>query len=304
MKKDIRSLLDLTAADFRLLMRRAVSLKEDRKRGSENRPLSGKTLGLVFEKASTRTRISFEAAMAQLGGSSIFISPKDTQMARAESVADTARILSLYLDAVVLRTYSQAFLEEFADAASIPVINGLTDLYHPCQVLSDLMTVEEKKGPVQHLKIAWVGDGNNMSHSWINAAGVLGLNLTLACPESYAPKSEVLDAAGKSGMGRIRVTGDPIEAVMDADVVNTDVWASMGQESESKHRKNAFRNFTVDSRLMSHAKGDAIVMHCLPVHRGEEITGEVLDGPQSVIWDQAENKLHMHKAVLEALIGS
>ena len=303
MKKDIRSLLDLDAADFKQLLDRAAELKECRKKGRQERPLVGKTLGLIFEKASTRTRVSFEAAMAQLGGASVFISTKDTQMSRDEPVSDTARVLSRYLDALALRTYAQDLLEAFAEASDIPVINALTDVYHPCQVLSDLMTVVEYKGGLDGLKIAWVGDGNNMAHSWINAAGVLGFQLVLACPDRYGPSPDILNRALAKGAGRILLTSDPIEAVTDADVVNTDVWASMGRESEQAERKKVFEKFAVDAELLAHAKKDAVVMHCLPAHRGEEISEQVLEGPRSVVWDQAENKLHMHKAILEAYIG-
>jgi ornithine carbamoyltransferase len=301
-KRDIRSLLDLDRSDFRQLLQRAGELKKNRKAGRKELPLAGKTLGLIFEKTSTRTRVSFEAAMSQLGGVSIFISAKDTQMARNEPIRDTARILSRYIDALALRTFSQDMLETFAEAADIPVINALTDQYHPCQVLSDLMTVVERKGDCDGLKIVWVGDGNNMAHSWINAASVLGLQLVLACPEGYCPDSDILDRARKSGSGSIQVTSDPVEAVTDADVINTDVWASMGQESEEDQRKTVFKGFCVDAGMLTHAKKDAIVMHCLPAHRGEEISEEVLEGPQSVVWDQAENKLHMHKAILETFI--
>ncbi len=297
-------MLDLDAADFSRLLDRAAELKRMRKKGLIEQPLVGKTLGLIFEKASTRTRISFEAAMAQLGGASMFINVKDTQMSRNEPVSDTARILSRYLDALALRMYSQDMLEAFADAADIPVINALTDAYHPCQVLSDLMTVIEFKGGYAGLKIAWVGDGNNMAHSWINAASVLGLQLVLACPDNYGPHTDILDRAVKGGAGKITVTSDPLEAVTDADVINTDVWASMGQEAEQDERLKVFKKFTVDTDMLTHAKKDAIVMHCLPAHRGEEITEEVLEGPQSVVWEQAENKLHIHKAILEAFINT
>jgi ornithine carbamoyltransferase len=301
-KRDIRSLLDLNREDFEQLLKRAGELKKSRKTGRDEQPLVGKTLGLIFEKASTRTRVSFEAAMSQLGGVSIFISAKDTQMARNEPIRDTARILSRYLDVLALRTFSQDILEEFARTADIPVINALTDLYHPCQVLSDLMTVVEHKGGYDGLKIAWIGDGNNMAHSWINAASVLGLQLVLACPEGYLPDTGILDRAQDQGIGSIRVTSDPVEAATDADVINTDVWASMGQESEEDRRKTVFRGFCVDTDMLAHAKKDAAVMHCLPAHRGEEISEEVLEGPQSVVWDQPENKFHMHKAILELFV--
>ncbi len=301
MHTDLLTLAALDAADMDTLFDRAIELKARHKKGINDQPLLGKSLGLVFDKHSTRTRLSFEVAAIQLGGVSIFISSKDTQMARNEPVMDTARVLSRYLDLIAIRTYSQAFLEEFADAADIPVINALTDMYHPCQVLSDLLTVIEKKGGYKGLKIAWLGDGNNMAHSWINAAAALGLNLTLACPEGYLPDSQILEPAVAKG-GNITVVQDPYEAVRDADVVNTDVWASMGQESEQAEREKVFKPFQVNAGLMEKAAPDAIVMHCLPAHRGEEITEDVLEGPQSVVWDQTENKLHMHKAILDVLL--
>jgi len=302
-KKDIRSLLDLTESDFIALFDRAAELKDRRRRGIADTPLAGKTLGLLFDKASTRTRVSFETAAAQLGGTPLFISAGTTQMARAEPVADTARVLSRYLDALAIRTYSQDLLEEFADHGEIPVINALTDRYHPCQVLSDLMTVIEKRGGYRGVKIAWVGDGNNVAHSWINAAAVLGLSLTLACPEGFFPDEKILEAAQAMSRGRIEVTANPAAAVADAGVIYTDVWASMGQEAEAENRKSIFMPYQVNADLLRKAPADVIVMHCLPAHRGEEITDEVLEGPASVVWDQAENKMHIHKAILEALMA-
>jgi ornithine carbamoyltransferase len=301
-KKDILTIWDLTKDDVDRLIKRAIKLKTLQKQGMVEKLFSGKSLGLLFEKPSTRTRLSFEAAMIQLGGTPIYISTETTQMARQEPVKDTARVLSGYLDALAIRTYSQDLLEEFAKHCTIPVINALTDLYHPCQVLSDVMTVVEKKGHYQGLKIAWVGDGNNMAHSWINAAAILGFKLVLACPENYFPKQDILQKATADGIGEISVTTDPTFAISDADVVNTDVWASMGMEKEAEERKKAFFTYQLNQALLQKAKKDAIVLHCLPAHREEEITGEVLDGAQSVAWDQAENKLHMHKAILEALI--
>ncbi len=268
-----------------------------------DRPLVGKTLGLIFEKASTRTRVSFEAAMQQLGGSSMFISSQDTHMVRKEPIKDTARVLSRYLDAVAIRTYSQEMLEEFSRYADIPVINALTDMYHPCQVLSDILTVIECKGGYEDRKIAWAGDGNNVAQSWISAASVLGLNLYMACPEGYFPDERIVEDARKTGKGQIQIGTDPEAAVKDADVINTDVWASMGKEEEAEKRKKAFSPYQVNAKLVSMAKPDVIVMHCLPAHRDEEITEEVLEGERSVVWDQSENKMHMQKAVLEALIG-
>ncbi|MDO9567457.1 MAG: ornithine carbamoyltransferase [Candidatus Desulfaltia sp.] len=304
MKKDILTLLDLSKEDFEIFFKRALELKKEHSKGISSRSFAGKTLGLIFDKHSTRTRLSFETAMIQLGGSSIFISAKDTQIARDEPVRDTARVLSRYLDCLAIRTFSQDLLNEFAEYATIPVINALTDLYHPCQILSDLLTVIERKGGYKDLKITWVGDGNNVAHSWINAAAVLGLDLTLACPEGYYPDSKIVEKALERKCGKIMITSDPVEAAYDADVIYTDVWASMGQESEQNKRKQAFEPFQVNKELINNASKDVIVMHCLPAHRGEEISEEVLEGPNSVVWDQAENKLHMHKAVLEVLMAS
>jgi ornithine carbamoyltransferase len=302
LKKDILTLIDLTREDFEVLFERAAELKKRYKKGIADRPLVGKTLGLIFDKPSTRTRISFESAMVQLGGTPIFISAKDTQIARNEPVRDTARVLSRYLDGLAIRTYSQDWLKEFAEFTDIPVINALTDLFHPCQVLSDIMTVIEIKGGVKDIRIAWVGDGNNVAHSWINAAAVLDLNLVLACPDSYSPRKEVMKKALETGVGKINVTSNPVEAVKDADVIYTDVWASMGQESEQVKRQRVFEAFQVNQSLLKHAAEDVMVMHCLPAHRGEEISENVLEGPNSVVWDQAENKRHMHKAILDVLI--
>jgi ornithine carbamoyltransferase len=286
-----------------LLFKRAFELKEQLKEGAAERTLAGKTLGLIFDKPSTRTRISFEAAIIQLGGTPIFINARDTQIGRNEPVRDTARVIARYLDGLAIRTYSQDLLKEYAEFTNIPVINALTDLYHPCQVLSDLMTIIECKGDYTKLKIAWIGDGNNVCNSWINAAAVLGLDLVLACPEGYAPDPEILKRAMASGNDRLKVTTDPIAAVQYADVIYTDVWASMGQESEHGKRKRAFEPFQVNTDLLKSAtRDDVVVMHCLPAHRGEEISEAVLEGPHSIVWDQSENKLHMHKAVLDVLM--
>ncbi len=304
MKKDLLTLRDLSPDDFEALFERAFELKGRGGMGIPDRTLYGKTLGLIFDKASTRTRVSFEAAMVQLGGTPIFLNARDTQLIRNEPIADTARVLSRYLDGLVVRTYSQDLLEELAAAASTPVINGLTDAYHPCQALSDVMTILEKKGQLEGLKIVWVGDGNNVAHSWLNASAILALHFVLACPEGYYPKEDILGPAVKDTSGSIVVLSDPKEAVRDADVIYTDVWASMGQEKESAHRKAVFRPYQVDQALVALAKEDVMVMHCLPAHRGEEIAGDVLEGPQSVVWDQAENKLHMHKAILEKFLLS
>jgi ornithine carbamoyltransferase len=296
MKKDFLTVHDLAKGEILQLIETALRFK---KQGREvKRTLVGYTLGLIFEKASTRTRISFEAAMFRLGGQTLFLSKGETQMARDESVSDTARVISRYLDGLALRTYSQEVVEEMAKWAEIPVINALTDRYHPCQVLSDLMTVKEKKGRIEGLKIAWVGDGNNVAHSWIDAAHVLGFELTLACPPGYHPHPDVLAHAGK----HIRVVENPREAAEGADVINTDVWASMGQEGQREKRIADFKEYQVNDSLVRLGKPDVIVMHCLPAHRGEEITSEVLEGQHSVVFDQAENKLHLHMALLEKLI--
>ncbi len=302
MKKDILTLIDLDNEDFEAFFERAFELKKSFNQGTAYRPLEGKTLGLLFDKPSTRTRVSFEAAMVQLGGTPIFINARDTQISRNEPVRDTARVLTRFIDGLAIRTFSQDFLNEFARFTTISVINALTDLYHPCQVLSDIMTIIEVKGGYKGVKIAWVGDGNNVSQSWINAAAVLGLKLSLACPKGFMPKPDILDKALSKNNGEISISSDPNEAVENADVIYTDVWASMGQEGEQSSRKPNFMPFQVNSRLLARAAKDAVVMHCLPAHRGEEITGEVLEGPQSIVWDQSENKMHMHKALLEILI--
>jgi ornithine carbamoyltransferase len=301
-KKDILTLSDLTRQDMTALFDLAGELKTRQKQGIVDDFLKGRVLGLIFDKHSTRTRVSFEAAMSRLGGSVIYMSSGDMQIARDEPVKDTARVLSRYIDALVIRTYSQEQIEEYATYADIPVINALSDKYHPCQVLSDLMTVVEHKGGWEGLKIVWVGDGNNVANSWINAAAVLGFNLVLACPEGYQPDGVILDAAREKSGTDITVTADPREAVKNADVLYTDVWASMGQESERAARIKAFEGFQLDGELVSLAADDAVVMHCLPAHRGEEIAEAVLEGDRSIVWDQAENKLHMHKAILKTLI--
>jgi ornithine carbamoyltransferase len=295
MKRDLLTIRALTREEILSLVRRGLELKRGEGDGTV---LRGRILGLIFQKASTRTRVSFEAAMFRLGGQTLFMTSADTQMSRDEPIKDTARVLSRYVDAMAIRTYSQALVEELAFWAEIPVINALTDLYHPCQVLSDLMTVQEKKGRVHDLRVAWVGDGNNVAHSWIEAAKVLGFHLALACPAGYEPEEKVLEGAAKN----IRIVADPREAVSQADVINTDVWTSMGQDAEREKRLRDFQGFQIHDALIRLAKPDAIVMHCLPAHRGEEITESVLEGPHSVVFDQAENKMHLHQALLEWLI--
>lgn len=306
MKKDILSLLDLEVADFTYLFQRAIQLKKRFNQGIADRPLIGKSLGLIFDKKSTRTRVSFETAIIQLGGSPIYMSSQDTQISRNEPPEDTARVLSRYIDALVIRTFDHSVVEKFAKLSTIPVINALTDSFHPCQVLSDLMTVIEFKGGYAGKKIVWVGDGNNVANSWVNAAAVLDLNLVVATPEGYGISDYVKESSaakrGSNSVNKTIFTHDPVEAVKDADVVYTDVWASMGQEDEQKKREAAFKGFQVNRDLLSKAKPDVMVMHCLPAHRGEEISEDVLEAPCAVFWDQAENKRHMHKAILEALI--
>jgi ornithine carbamoyltransferase len=287
-KPELTSLFDL-----------AARMKEGSYR---EKPLLGKTLGMIFAKASTRTRVSFEVGAFQLGGHALFLSARDIQLGRGEPIRDTARVLSRYLDGIMIRTFDHADVEELARYGSIPVINGLTDLLHPCQVLADLMTVREALGGWDDKVVAWIGDGNNMANSWINAAGTLGFELRLACPEGYEPNAEILQR--NAGKTRITITTDPKEAARGAHVINTDVWASMGQEEEQEKRVRAFQGYMVDTRLMASAAPGAIFLHCLPAHRGEEVAEDVIEGKQSRVWDQAENRLHVQKAVMAILMGN
>jgi ornithine carbamoyltransferase len=300
--KDLVSGYELTRNDYDLLFAEAGRLKKLLRDGKTCAPLKQKTLGMIFDKHSTRTRISFEVGMYQLGGSALFLSSRDIQIGRGETIADTARIMSRYLDGIMIRTYSQKSVEEFARFATIPVINALTDLLHPCQVLSDLFTIIEKFGGYQGLKIAYIGDGNNMANSWIVAASRLPFRLDLACPEGYHPDRGILRRGMDEAPLGIALHGDPVEAVTDADVVYTDVWVSMGQEKEREERLKRFHAYQVNQALLNKAQDNAIVMHCLPAHRGEEIAAEVIDGPRSVVFDQAENRLHVQKALLEILM--
>jgi len=302
MKKDLLSFADMQAADFEDVLLRAARLKKMLQEGKEHASLKGRTLGMIFDKSSTRTRISFEVGMYQLGGIALFLNSRDTQIGRGETLADSARMMSRYLNGIMIRTFAQESVEELARYASIPVINGLTDLLHPCQILADLFTIKEKKGSYEGVKVAYIGDGNNVANSWIEAAARLPFWLTLACPEGYDPDKGILEEGRKDGKERIRLYRDPFEAVQDADVLYTDVWTSMGQEAESQERKRIFKNYQINKKLLGVAKKDAIVMHCLPAHRGEEITADIIDGPQSVVIDEAENRLHVQKAVLEILI--
>jgi ornithine carbamoyltransferase len=302
MKKDLLSEYDLERADFEFIFEEAHRLKRMLREGKEHHLLKGKTLGMIFDKSSTRTRISFEVGMFQLGGVSLFLSNRDTQLGRGELIADSARIMSRYLNGIMIRTFSQESVEEFARHATIPVINGLTDLLHPCQMLSDLFTIIEKRGTYEGLKVAYVGDGNNMANSWINAAARLPFHLDLACPDGYDPDAAILKRGIAEAPAGVVLHRDPAEAVRDADVVYTDVWVSMGQEAERQEKMKRFQGYQVNRALIDRAKKDVLVMHCLPAHRGEEITAEVIDGPRSVIIDEAENRLHVQKAVMEILM--
>ena len=264
-------------------------------------PLAGQTLAMIFTKSSTRTRVSFEVGMSQLGGHALFLSSRDIQLGRGEPIMDTARVLSGYVDGIMIRTFDHADVQQLAEHASIPVINGLTDLLHPCQILSDLLTVREHLGSWEGRVFTWIGDGNNMANSWLNAAILLGFELRLACPEGFEPDSAIFDQAAAAAP--VSITRDPEEAVAGAHVINTDVWASMGQESEADARTRAFKGYTVDAGLMAKAADDAIFLHCLPAHRGEEVTNEVIEGPQSRVFPQAENRLHAQKALLVELMA-
>lgn len=292
---------NLTNEDMEEIFRLTRIIKEKRKRGVAHRSLEGKVLALVFHKASTRTRVSFEVGIYELGGLPIYLSAQELQLGRGETIADTARVLSRYVDGIVIRTHSQEEVEELARYSTVPVINGLTDLYHPCQVLSDLFTIEEKRGSFRDAVVAYIGDGNNMANSWIQAAILTGMELRLSCPEGYFPLEELLKKVN-SGSYPVRIVKDPMEAAKGADVLYTDVWVSMGHEGEERERKMAFRGYQINSDVLSMAKENCLVMHCLPAHRGEEITDDVIDGPNSVVFDQAENRLHVQKAILEILM--
>jgi ornithine carbamoyltransferase len=289
---------DFTRPELLALFDLAARMK---RKDYRERPLTGKTLGMIFAKSSTRTRVSFEVGAFQLGGHALFLSSRDIQLGRGEPIRDTARVLSRYLDGIMIRTYDHADAEELARYGSIPVINGLTDLLHPCQVLADLLTVRESLGGWDGKVVAWVGDGNNMANSWINAAGSLGFELRLACPAGYHPNAEILKR--NQAKAKVTLTADPREAVRGAHVVTTDVWASMGQEAEQEVRARAFQGYLVDAALMRLADPSAIFLHCLPAHRGEEVSEDVLEGPQSRVWDEAENRLHVQKALMATLMG-
>lgn len=297
-KKDYLRFSDLSVSEVEVLFALAAEMKAGR---YDKKPLAGKTLAMVFAKSSTRTRVSFEVGAYQLGGNGLFLSARDLQIGRGEPIADTARVLSRYVDGIMIRTFAQDDVDQLAEYSTVPVINGLTDSFHPCQVLADLFTVSEEFGTCRDRVVAWVGDGNNMANSWLNAAALLGFELRLACPEGYEPNREVFERARKATS--VSIFEDPDDAVRDAHVINTDVWASMGQEGEAEVRTLAFNGYIVDAELMMRAADDAIFLHCLPAHRGEEVTNDVIEGSQSRVFNQAENRLHVQKALLATLMG-
>lgn len=301
MKRDFLRVIDLSYEEILQIIRRAIDLKSGK--DSFKCPLIGKSIGLIFEKASTRTRVSFEVGIYQLGANSIYMNPNEIQLGRGETIHDTAKVLSRYLDAIVIRTFEHEKVIEFSKYASIPVINALTDMHHPCQALADLMTIFEKKNGFEGVHVAYIGDGNNVAHSLIEGSAITGMKMTIASPEGCEPDHIILSNARYISKSEIILTRDPFEAVKGADVIYTDVWVSMGQEKYAEVKKEKFQNYQLNSRLLTHAKKDAIVLHCMPAHRGEEITDEVIDGPQSVVFDQAENRLHSQKALLEFLLA-
>ena len=300
------NLQDYDEGEIYDLINLAFRLKEEQKKGIPHPILSNKALGMIFSKASTRTRVSFEVGIYQLGGYGLFLNSSDIQLGRGETIEDTAKVLSRYLDGIMIRTYAQEDVEELAKYSTIPIINGLTDMFHPCQILADLMTIYESKGKLKGLKLAYVGDGNNVAHSLLIGCTKVGMNISIACPTGYEPHKNVIDWAignSKSSGSLVNITSQPKEAVWDADIVYTDVWTSMGQEKESNERLKAFAPYQVNQSLFSLAKPDAIFLHCLPAHRGEEVTSEVIDGPQSLVFEEAENRLHVQKAVMVSLMG-
>ncbi len=292
------TLNDLSSEQLKKLIDRAIELKQQHKAGQMYQPFQGKVLGMVFEKSSTRTRVSFEAGMSQLGGSSIFLSPRDTQLGRGEPIEDSARVLSRMVDTIMIRTFEHAKIMRFAEYSGVPVINALTDEYHPCQLLADIQTYVEHRGAISGKKVAWIGDGNNMCNSYVNAARQFDFQLSVACPEGYEPLAQLVEL----NSDRVTIVRNPEEAAADADLVATDVWASMGQEEEQKQRMAAFKDYQVSPKLMEAAHSDALFMHCLPAHRGEEVSEDMLDHGSSVVWDEAENRLHAQKALLEMLL--
>ncbi len=298
MTRHFLTLNDLADAELRSIVRRGMELKRELAAGTIHEPMKNGTLAMIFEKSSTRTRVSFEVAATQFGGSALFIAPGDSQIGRGEPISDTARVLSSMTRAIVMRTHSHERIEELARYSKVPVINGLTDRFHPCQLLADLQTWFEHRDDIRGATVAWIGDGNNMCHSWCNASRKLGFRLRIATPAGYAPDHDILAA----NRDTVELGTDPLAAARGADLVVTDTWASMGQEEEKQARIAAFRGFTVDDAMMDSAAGDALFMHCLPAYRGYEVSAEVLEGPRSVVWDQAENRLHAQKALLEFLL--
>jgi len=301
MKRDFLRLRDFSSEEIDHLLKRALELKSGK--DANKCPLIGRNIGLIFEKASTRTRVSFEVGIYQLGANSIYLNPREIQLGRGETIHDTAKTLSRYLDAIVIRTFSHNTLIDFASSSSIPVINGLSDLLHPCQALGDMMTVLEKKGKLKGINLSYIGDGNNVANSLIEASSMMGINLKIACPKGFEPDTEVLKEQKASAKSEIKIVRDIKDAATGADVLYTDVWISMGQEKEEKQKKKKFKAYQLNRKILSYAKKDAIVLHCLPAHRGEEITDDVIDSPQSAVFDQAENRLHTQKALLEFLLS-
>jgi len=294
------TLLDFTPAELTALIDRAIEMKREHIEGVDQRRFPAKIMAMVFEKSSTRTRVSFEAGMVQLGGHAVFLSPRDSQLGRGEPISDSGRVISSMVDIVMVRTFAHKIIEEFAAHSSVPVINALTDDYHPCQLLADIQTFVEHRGNIAGKSVAWVGDGNNMCHSYINAARQFDFELRIACPEGFEPMASLMEA----NADRVHIVRDPAEAVACAELVATDVWASMGQEDEQQEREKAFAGYQVDGELMSRAASGALYMHCLPAHRDEEISAELMDSPDSVIWEEAENRLHAQKALIELLLLS
>lgn len=293
------TLLDISPKKLRELLERAIEIKKIHKQKKSHTPLQNKTLAMIFDKSSTRTRVSFETGIIQLGGQALFLPPRDTQLGRGEAIEDSARVLSRMVDAVMIRTFKHATVESFASHSTVPVINGLTDLYHPCQLLADMQTWLEHRGEIKGATVAWVGDGNNMCHSYINAARQFEFKLNIASPKQYLPDKNIVQSAGEN----ISLMSEPKAAVKQANLIVTDVWASMGQEAEQTERLKIFQDFQVNEALLAYADKDALFMHCLPAHRGEEVSAEVIDGPQSVVWDEAENRLHAQKALMEYLMS-
>lgn len=293
------TLQDLSKEELQQLLKRAIELKTAHRNGTADQPFSGKVLAMIFEKSSTRTRVSFETGMAHLGGSALFLSPNDTQLGRGEPIEDSARVISGMVDIIMVRTYGHDKLQKFTEYSSVPVINALTDDYHPCQLLADMQTYEEHRGSIQGKRVVWVGDGNNMCQSYMNAADMLDFQLIIACPEGYEPSADLLEKFSS----RVSVVRDPASAIVGADLVVTDTWASMGQEEEKQLREQAFAGFQVNEEVMSHAAEDALFMHCLPAYRGLEISDTIMESKWSVVWDEAENRLHAQKALVEFLLN-